>query len=94
MVKTLIQYDVKLQMVGLSAGYNKTVLRKELSDDAKPIHKFSLWYFKNEKLLAVDAINNAKAYVVATKMLKSGATIDQTKLANKAIDLRPENISR
>lgn len=58
------QYDVKLQMVGLSTGYNQVLLRKEEG------HKLSAWYFQDEKLLSVDAVNNAKAYVLGTKILK------------------------
>nr|WP_235594701.1 FAD-dependent oxidoreductase [Paraglaciecola hydrolytica] len=86
------QYEVKLQMVGLSTGYNNIVLRKELSDDGLTEHKFSLWYFKDETLLAVDAVNNAKAYVVATKLLKSGTTVDQVKLADNNQELNPANL--
>ena len=58
------QYEVKLQMVGLSAGYDEAVLRKE-GDKI-----FSIWYFKGEELLAIDAVNSAKAYVWGTKFLK------------------------
>lgn len=58
------QYDIKLQMVGLSTGYNEVILRKEEE------YKLSAWYFKDEELLAVDSVNNAKAYVLGTKILK------------------------
>jgi 3-phenylpropionate/trans-cinnamate dioxygenase ferredoxin reductase subunit len=79
------QYDVKLQMVGLSTGYNKIVVRKETDLE----HKFSVWYFKDNQLLSVDAVNNAKAYVIGTKLIKSGDIIDQTKLANNGVELHP-----
>lgn len=82
------QFDVKLQMVGLSAGYNKILLRQEADSE----YKFSVWYFENERLLAVDAVNHAKAYVVATKLIKSGTKIDQLKLKDASIDLHPNNI--
>ncbi|WP_339723270.1 FAD-dependent oxidoreductase [uncultured Paraglaciecola sp.] len=82
------QYDVKLQMVGLSTGYNKIVVRKE----ADSVHKFSVWYFENERLLSVDAVNHAKAYVIGTKLIKSGAVIDQNKLADSSIDLQPDTL--
>ena len=77
------QYDVKLQMVGLAMGYNKIVQRKELGTE----HKFSVWYFADTRLLAVDAVNHAKAYVIGTKLIKSGAIIDQFKLSDSSIDL-------
>ncbi|MBU3005338.1 NAD(P)/FAD-dependent oxidoreductase [Paraglaciecola arctica] len=82
------QYDVKLQMVGLSSGYNKVILRKETDDEGK----FSVWYFDHDRLLSVDTINHAKAYVVGTKLIKSGAVINQSKLADSRIALHPDNL--
>lgn len=71
------QYDVKLQMVGLSEGYNEVIKRDEA--DGK---SFSVWYFKGDELLAVDAVNNAKAYVFGTKFIKDGLKVDKAKLSN------------
>ncbi len=82
------QYDVKLQMVGLSTGYNQTVVRKEESDN----NKFSVWYFKDNDLLAVDAVNNAKAYVLGTKFIKGGQKIDKAKLGDPSVDFKPANL--
>lgn len=82
------QFDIKLQMVGLSAGYNQTVLRKEESEDPS----FSIWYFKNDTLLAVDAINNGKAYVLGTRFIKSGQKLNKTHLADPGIPFRPNNL--
>lgn len=83
------QYEIKLQMVGLSHGYNKILVRKEDQSE----YKFSVWYFQDERLLAVDAINHAKAYVIATKLIKSGIQIDQHKLIDGNIDLHPDNLT-
>ncbi len=71
------QYDVKLQMVGLSEGYNEVIKREEA--DGK---SFSVWYFKDDELLAVDAVNNAKAYVFGTKFIKDSLQVDKVKLSN------------
>lgn len=68
------QYDIKLQMVGLSQGYDGIIKRDESEGDTQ---KFSIWYFKGDQLIAADAVNNAKAYVVATKL------ISQSKVVNK-----------
>jgi len=81
------QYDVKLQMVGLSKGYTHTVLRKEEEDN-----KFSLWYFKNQELLAVDAVNNPKAYVLGIKFIKGRKKIDTLKLQDTAVPLKPATL--
>lgn len=82
------QYDVKLQMVGLSQGYTDVVLRKESGTTTK----FSLWYFKEEELLAVDAINNAKAYMLGTKFIKEKQKIDKFKLGEPTTVLKPANL--
>ncbi|MDU0355394.1 FAD-dependent oxidoreductase [Paraglaciecola aquimarina] len=82
------QYDIKLQMVGLSQGYNKILVRQELGEG----HKFSVWYFKDDTILAVDAVNNAKAYVVGTKFIKGGDKIDQAKLVDPEVEFKPANL--
>lgn len=76
------QYDVKLQIVGLSQGFDNSVVRIEGDK------KFSIWYFKGERLLAVDSINNAKSYVLGTKYIKANAVIDKEKLADASTDLK------
>ncbi|MEM8488258.1 MAG: FAD-dependent oxidoreductase [Bacteroidota bacterium] len=82
------QYDVKFQAVGLSAGYDELVVRRE-ADEA---NRLSIWYFNGNHLLAVDAVNHPKAYVLGTKFIKSGQQIDKSNLANPQIDLAPGNI--
>lgn len=82
------QFDVKLQMVGLSTGYDELIIRKE-TGTAKCL---SMWYFKGDTLLAVDAINNAKAYVYGTKFIKSGQKLDKSKLGNPLEEFKPINL--
>ena len=59
------QYDVKLQIAGLNAGYDRVVVR----DDAGVR---SHWYFAGDRLLSVDAMNNPRAYMVAKRMIEAG----------------------
>ncbi|MGX5856532.1 NAD(P)/FAD-dependent oxidoreductase [Dyadobacter jiangsuensis] len=80
------QYDVKLQMVGLSTGYDKTVIRTEGPDS------FSVWYLNEEKVLAVDAVNSPKAYVVGTRLIKDRSVVDTAKLSDVSIPLKPEQV--
>ena len=77
------QYAVKLQMVGLSQGYDNVILRTETD---KP-DSFSVWYFKGSELLAVDAVNHAKAYVLGTKYINNSAEIDKKKLGDNTVVL-------
>lgn len=83
------QYDVKLQMVGLSAGYDDLIIRTEEGE-----RKFSAWYFKGDRLLAVDAVNNAKAYVIGTKFIKEGISIDKVKLVDTEVPLKPAELQQ
>lgn len=82
------QYNVKLQMVGLSTGYNQVLTRTETDTE----NKLSFWYFKDDELLAVDAVNNAKAYVYGTKFIKSGEKIDKDKLVDISVVFKPVNL--
>ncbi|WP_298531578.1 FAD/NAD(P)-binding oxidoreductase [uncultured Algibacter sp.] len=79
------QYDIKLQMVGLSWGYNEVLVRKEEVEQTS----FSVWYFKDEELLAVDAVNNAKAYVLGARFIKGKQKINKTKLVDSSIPMKP-----
>ena len=89
------QYDIKLQMVGLATDYDNLILRKESDSDTDnaPLAKFSVWYFKGNTLLSVDAVNHAKAYVLGTKALKSNLIINKDNLENNEIDLTIDNLS-
>lgn len=78
------QYDIKLQMVGLSTGYDHIILRKEEGEG----EKFSIWYFQGDELLAVDGVNNAKAYVLGTKFIKDRAKINKENLVNATMPLK------
>ncbi len=82
------QYDVKLQMVGLSSGYNQALVRREDGDDTR----FSVWYFKDDELLAVDAVNNARAYMLGTKLIKEKKKIDKAKLVDSSLELKPASL--
>jgi 3-phenylpropionate/trans-cinnamate dioxygenase ferredoxin reductase subunit len=66
------QYAVKLQIAGLSDGYNRVVVR----GSTQPGCSCSAWYFLDARLLAVDAVNDAVAYAVAMKCLKAGLSPD------------------
>ncbi|MEP0234796.1 FAD-dependent oxidoreductase [Roseibium sp.] len=58
------QYDSKLQIAGLSEGYDRTQLEGDLDSGS-----FSLSYFSGDRLLAVDAINAPRAHMIARKTL-------------------------
>jgi 3-phenylpropionate/trans-cinnamate dioxygenase ferredoxin reductase subunit len=77
------QYDVKLQIAGFNLGYDETLLRPGTREGAH-----SIWYFKKGEFIAVDAINDAKAYVTGKKLLESGINPDRAILADAGVDLK------
>lgn len=65
------QYDIRLQMAGLSSPMHKTVVRGKVES-----RKFSVYYFDGERLAAVDSINSPADHVKARKLLQSGEKVD------------------
>jgi 3-phenylpropionate/trans-cinnamate dioxygenase ferredoxin reductase subunit len=77
------QYDCKLQIAGLNLGYDDVVLRPGKTERSR-----SLWYYRGEQLLAVDAINDAAAFVTAKKLLERGAGVPKAAAADPASEFR------
>jgi 3-phenylpropionate/trans-cinnamate dioxygenase ferredoxin reductase subunit len=77
------QGDLKLQMAGLSAGYDDHVVRGEPDDE-----HFSVLYYQRGRLLAVDAVNRPADYMAVRKALGQGATIDRDRAADPATALK------
>jgi len=77
------QYDVKLQIAGLNKGYTAVIERA----GQKP-GSTSFWYFKEAELIAVDAINDATAFMTARKLLEQKTTVQPTTLQNPHLDIK------
>jgi 3-phenylpropionate/trans-cinnamate dioxygenase ferredoxin reductase subunit len=65
------QYDLKLQIAGLSEGYDQTLVRGAPADK-----KFACLYLKDRVLIAVDAINAPREFMQAKTLIASHAIID------------------
>ncbi len=77
------QYDVKLQIAGLSTGYDRIITRP--GDKAGGV---SYWYFAGGRLLAVDAMNEPRAYMVGKRLIDAGKSPDPEAIADPASDLK------
>ena len=77
------QYDLKLQTVGLSTGYDATVLR---GDPAT--RSFSVIYLREGRVIALDCVNRIKDYVQGRKLVVEGARIDPALLADADTPLK------
>ncbi|MEM6620297.1 MAG: FAD/NAD(P)-binding oxidoreductase [Pseudomonadota bacterium] len=76
------QFDVKLQIAGLSTGYDRVVTRPGAKGGT------SFWYFRGAELLAVDAANEPRAYMIGKRMIEAGNSPAPEALADPAVDLK------
>ena len=77
------QYEVKLQIAGLNNGYNQIISRAN-----KANFSISNWYYNDDTLLAVDAINDSRAYMVGKRLLEAGKSPSKSQLSLLEIDLK------
>lgn len=77
------QYDVKLQIAGLNVGYDSTVTRPGRREGAQ-----SVWYYAGDKLLAVDAMSDAPAFMAARRIIESGKTLPKEAAADPSTNLK------
>jgi 3-phenylpropionate/trans-cinnamate dioxygenase ferredoxin reductase subunit len=90
------QYDVKLQIAGLTEGYDQFVMR---GDPAA--RSFAAFYLQAGKLLAVDAVNSPREFMLGKKLIAAGAEFrleelndmqeDFKALATKALEAAKTN---
>ena len=78
------QYDVKLQMVGLSEGHDQAVVR----GDVKRGRSFAVFYLREGQLIAVDAVNRAPEFMLSKQLIADRARPDATKLADETVAVK------
>lgn len=76
------QYDVKLQMAGLSSGYDQVIVR---GDVAKPA--FSAFYMRAGRLIAVDSLNRIPDHMLAKRLLDNDLSPTAEQIADTTFDL-------
>ncbi|MDO8883626.1 NAD(P)/FAD-dependent oxidoreductase [Pseudotabrizicola sp.] len=76
------QYDCKLQIAGLNTGYDRIVTRP---GDGNSV---SFWYYQDDRLLALDAMNDARAYMVGKRLIEAGKSPAPGLVADPATDLK------
>ncbi|WP_343116465.1 NAD(P)/FAD-dependent oxidoreductase [Ostreiculturibacter nitratireducens] len=76
------QYDTHLQIAGLNTGYDRIVTRR--GEDGA----MSFWYYKGDELLAVDAMNDARAYMVGKRLIEMGKNPDPAAVADPETNLK------
>lgn len=76
------QFDVKLQIAGLSFGHDRVAIRKGEGASV------SFWYYRGEELLAVDAMNDSRAYMIAKRLIEAGKSPAPELVANPGTELK------
>jgi 3-phenylpropionate/trans-cinnamate dioxygenase ferredoxin reductase subunit len=77
------QYDLKLQMVGLSQGYDQLVVRGNLDGES-----FVAFYLKDGVVISADAVNRAPEFMVAKKLVADRIKVDAGQLADENFILK------
>ena len=75
------QYELKLQMVGFSADGDTQVVRGD-----KAGNHFAVFYLKNGTLVAADAVNSPREFMICKQLI--GKPVDADKLADPETDLK------
>ena len=77
------QYDVKLQIAGLNTRYDSVVVRPGDKPGA-----LSHWYYAGGTLLAVDAMNDARNYMIGKRLIEAGKSPAPEAIANPDTDMK------
>ncbi len=75
------QYDCHLQIAGLNIGHDAVHVRRE--GDA-----LSHWYYCGDRLVAVDAMSDSRAYMVGKRLIEAGRSPDPALVVDPATNLK------
>lgn len=77
------QYDLKLQTVGISTGFDDFLVRGDTES-----RSFSVVYFRDGKVIALDCVNAVKDYVQGRKAVVEGLSLNKEQLADLEIPIK------
>ncbi len=77
------QFDLKLQIAGLSSGYDDVVIRGNPAD-----RSFACLYLRDGKLIATDAVNAPKDFLQSKALITAQRVLDADQLANTDMSLK------
>ena len=85
------QYDIKLQIAGLNTGYDHIVTRQSATvanSSVLPQAPVSFWYYRDDQLLAVDAMNDPRAFMIGKRLIEAGRSAPADVVADPSTDLK------
>jgi 3-phenylpropionate/trans-cinnamate dioxygenase ferredoxin reductase subunit len=77
------QYDLKLQIAGLAAAGDHTVVRGSPAD-----RSFAVFHLRDGAVAAVEAVNAAPEYMMGRRLIAARARVAPERLADKAIPMK------
>lgn len=78
------QYDLKLQIAGLSQGYEETLIRGDRDNS----RSFAVFYFRDNRIIAVDAVNKPAEFMMGRRLITEKAEVDRNQLADENVHMR------
>lgn len=77
------QYEVRLQIAGLNRDYNDVLIKQ-----GKREGSVSHFYFCDQRLIAVDCLNDPATYAMTRKLLEANATLTKLEITANGFDLK------
>jgi len=77
------QYNIKLRIAGVATGYENYVVRGNMAEE-----KFSVFYKKEGRLIAIETINDINSFSVGKKLIKNQISVPLEALEDKDSDLK------
>ncbi|MGD9601346.1 MAG: NAD(P)/FAD-dependent oxidoreductase [Gammaproteobacteria bacterium] len=77
------QYEFKLQMAGISTGYDDLVVRGTVGEGG-----FSVFYYKGERVIAVDSVNRPADHMAARRIVVTEGPCAKARVADPTVDIK------
>ena len=78
------QYDLMLQIAGLSQGYDEIITRGDPGNG----RSFAAFYLRAGRVIAVDAVNRPQEFMFTKKLIPAQKTMDKEKLADADVPIK------
>ena len=78
------QYDLMLQIAGLSQGYDEIITRGDPGNG----RSFAAFYLRAGRVIAVDAVNRPQEFMFTRKLIPAQKTVDKLKLADADVPIK------
>jgi len=78
------QYNLKLQIAGLSQGYDQVIIR----GDKLTSRSFAAFYFKGGHLISAECVNRPQEFMLSKKIIAGKLVINQDRLTNESLAVK------